>query len=398
MTTGVGVSRAGLEVDDLVSTLVDLARFDTVVPLGYDTFIQPDDRKLVHYTQGVIRPKLTDLGVDVVEVAPNNLVAQLGRGTSGRSLLIQNYTVAQHHHQAMPNSFAGDITTVTRKGEPARAVLGQGVSQAKAHQAAMLAVLKRLKDSDRALNGRLYWAVNNEGESSHRCSRAILASLKDKPSFAILQIDTDLAISVGNRGRVDINVHVKGRATHSSSPHTGLSAIDGAYHVLQRLKSIPWEEHHPLLGGRQAIAYQIRYEPVAPHTLPADAYIAIDRRMLPGDDPKQAVAEIRDVIGTMSPYHVTVEMGPYMLPSLVDPEAPGVRSLKDAHRRVTGVEPRLVYPRSTFDAGAGTSAGIPTVMYGAGGSGGLLEADYVLVDDVVTEAGVLAEMITSELG
>jgi hypothetical protein len=37
-------------------------------------------------------------------------------------------------------------------------------------------------------------------------------------------------------------------------------------------------------------------------------------------------------------------------------------------------------------------------MYGAGGSGGLLEADDVLVDDVVTEAGVLATMISSELG
>ena len=40
-----------------------------------------------------------------------------------------------------------------------------------------------------------------------------------------------------------------------------------------------------ILGGRQAIVYKIRYEPVAPHTLPSDAYLTVDRRLLPGDVP-----------------------------------------------------------------------------------------------------------------
>jgi acetylornithine deacetylase/succinyl-diaminopimelate desuccinylase-like protein len=397
VTATIGVD-SELDVDYLLSTLVDLARWDTAVPLGYQTFIQPDDPKLVRYTQSVIRPKLAALGLTIIDAAPNNVVAAFGQGTSKRSILIQNYTVAQHHHEATTTELAGTVKTVQRGGQPTRVVVGQGVSQAKAHQAVMLAVLRMLRESRVELKGTLYWAVNNEGESSHRCSRAILSALERKPYFALLQLDTDLAISAGNRGRVDVNVHVKGRATHSSAPHAGLSAIDGFYHVLQRLKSMPWADKHPLLGGRQAIAYKVRFEPVAPHTLPSDAYIAIDRRLLPGDRPGDAVDEIRRVIGNMSPYHVTVEMGPYMLPALVSPDEPGLRSLARAHAGVTGREARLVYPASTFDAGAGTEAGIPTVMYGAGGTAGLLDADHVLIDDVVAEARVLAAYIQAELG
>jgi acetylornithine deacetylase/succinyl-diaminopimelate desuccinylase-like protein len=388
---------AGLNTAYLLDRLVDLARWDTAVPLGYETFIQPDDRKLVRYTQDVIRPQLVGLGVEVVDAPPNNLIAKLGRGKSDRSLLIQNYTVAQHHHQVRANSFAGDIVKVTPNGREARAVLGQGVSQAKAHQAVMLAVIRLLRDSGVDLDGTLYWAVNNEGQSSHRCSDGILARLPRRPSFAVLQIDTGLALSAGNRGRVDVNVHVTGKATHSSTPGNGLSAIDAAFQVMEKLKSLHWPGPHPLLGSRHAIVYKIRYEPLAPHTLPSDAYLAIDRRMLPGDDPYEAVDEIRTAIGDMSPYLVSVELGPYMLPSLVDQDEPGLLALKAAHQGVAGAEPRVIYPRSTFDAGAGTSRGIPTVMYGAGGSAGLLETDYVLIDDVITEARVLTAFITGQL-
>src|SRR5262249_56063967 len=115
---------------------------------------------------------------------------------------------------------------------------GQGVSQCKAHQAVMLAVLKLLRERGAELRGRLYWAVNNEGRSSHACSEAILGALAEKPEFGILQIDTGMAISLGNRGRVDVDVHVQGVAAHSSVPQAGLSAIEGAQEVIQRLRAL----------------------------------------------------------------------------------------------------------------------------------------------------------------
>ncbi len=53
----------------------------------------------------------------------------------------------------------------------------------------MLAVLKLLLHGEVELRGRLYWAINNEGRSSHACSDAILDTLAvagDRPEFGVI--------------------------------------------------------------------------------------------------------------------------------------------------------------------------------------------------------------------
>src|SRR5215208_7695227 len=81
----------------LVETLSRLARVPTDVPLGWQTLMEPDDPKLVHYVQDVLRPELVRLGAGLRDVPRNNLVAILGSGITERSLLLQSYTPAQHH-------------------------------------------------------------------------------------------------------------------------------------------------------------------------------------------------------------------------------------------------------------------------------------------------------------
>ena len=297
----------------------------------------------------------------------------------------------------MTNPFSGHVANAAAFGHDEPAVFGQGVSQNKAHQAVMLAVLKLLQEKQIALRGTLYWAINNEGRSSHACSEMILTSLPTKPSFGIIQIGTGLALSLGNRGRVDVDVHVRGSATHSSVPHEGMSAIDGAHRVIERLKGLAWPDRHPLLGGRHAIVYKVRYEPVAPHTLPSDAYLAIDRRLLPGDDPDAAVDEVRAMIGDLAPYHVTVTRGVTMLPALVGANEPGVRTLQAANVAVRDHEATVRYGQGTFDAGGPCALGVPTVMYGASGGAGLTGTDFVPISAVETEAKVLTRMILDYL-
>lgn len=392
-----GVIEAYLNRAYLVETLSRLAQTPTDVPLGFQTLIEPDDPKLVHYVQRELRPELVRLGVyDLLDAPRNNLVARLGRGVSGTSLLIQNYTPTQHHN-LMEDPFSGRVGNAAQYGHDEPVVFGQGVSQCKAHQAVMLTVLKLLRESGVELQGRLYWAINNEGRSSHACSEAILATLPEKPTFGILQIDTGLAISLGNRGRVDVDVHVRGSATHSSTPQDGLSAIEGAHEVITRLRQVRWSERHPLLGGRHALVYKMQFAPLAPHTLPSDATLTVDRRLLPGDDPDEAAEEIRAAIGDLAPFSVRVERGVFMLPAMVDPEHPGVRALQEAHAAIHGQAAATQYGQGTFDAGGLCAVGVPTVMYGAGGGAGLLGVDFVPIAVVVAEAQVLTALILSYL-
>lgn len=383
----------------LVEALSALARVPTAVPMGFDTLVDADHPMLVHYVQDVVRPELVKLGLyELIDVPPNNLVVRVRGSEPGRALLVQSYTVTQHFN-TMKDPFSGKVASASAYGIDEPAVFGQGVSQNKSHQATMLAVLKLIQDSGVKLKGTLYWTVNNEGRSTHDCSDAILAALDPKPAFAIVQLGTGLRLSLGNRGRVDVNVHVKGRATHSSQTREHLSAIEGAAEVIQRLKKLDFGEPHPLLGDRHAVVYKIRYEPVAPHTIPSDAYLTVDRRLFPGDDPGEAAREIRDAIGDLSPYEVSVERGVCMLPALVEPENPWVQGFLAASRQATGREAPIAYLPQAFDAGGTCAQGIPTVMYGvASGKGWPIADDFVLISQVEAEARTLAQFILNQLG
>ncbi len=382
----------------LVNTLVRLMKIPTDVPLGPETLIEPDHPKLVHYVQDVIRPELQEIGVYGIMDAPlNQLVVRMGEGTSDRALLIMVYTPTQHAN-LMKDPFSGKIAVPRQDPSKGPCVFGQGASQNKAHMAVMLCVLKLLVDTGIRLSGTLYFAVNNEGRSSHHCTEALLPLLDPRPGAAILAIGTGMRLSIGNRGRVDIYVHVKGKPTHSSDPASGLSAISGAYEVMKRLEGLKPNASHPLLGDQQLIPYQIVYDPVAPHTLPATAKLTLDRRLLPGEDIDAAVKAVEETLTDMAPYEVNVEKGVFMLPSLTEEDSDIVKHMKSASLKIMGEEAEHYYSKSTFDAGGCTSGGIPAVMFGAsGGDPDILGEDYVAIGEVVQEAKMIAHTIQEML-
>ena len=114
---------ANLDRGYLVENLRKLARVPTDVPVGWQTLMEPDDPKLVHYVQDVLRPELVHRGVKLLEVPRNNLVVELGSGASGRSLLLQTYTPTQHH-QHMQDPFSGDLRNAPEYGRDEPCVFG----------------------------------------------------------------------------------------------------------------------------------------------------------------------------------------------------------------------------------------------------------------------------------
>lgn len=383
----------------LVDTLTKLLKVDCSVPLGPETLMEPDHPKLVYYVQNVIRNELQNIGVyNIIDMPKNQLVVKLGSGEIDSSLLIMTYTPVQHHNW-MKDPLSGKISIPLEYGIKEPCAFGQGAEQNKAHFAAMLTLLKAFVDAGVELRGTFYWGVNNEGRSSHECSFSMIPRLDPKPKFGLILIGGGNKISVGNRGRVDVLIHIKGKVAHSSRPEEGLNAIEGAVEVLNRIKKMRLMKVHPKLGGQHAIPYQLIFDPLAPHTIPGYARIKIDRRLLPGDDVDEAVEEIRRAIGDMSPFEVTVEKDVVMLPCLVDPESEVVRALQRAIASIDGKEADLVYGRGSFDAGGPTSLGIPTIMWGRPDHGtDLMGDDFVTLRGVEEEARIIGRMVTDMLG
>lgn len=386
-------------MDELVATCQRLARVPSAVPLGPDTLIDPDDPLLVAYVQEVIRPEFERRGVErLIDVDRNQLLAEFGDG-DGPAVLVMAYTPTQHNN-LMAAPWSGRVAVPRDRGVDEPCIFGQGVSQNKVHQAVLLETAARAVEQP--LRGTLWLAVNNEGRSTHDCTTAILAALGRRPDFAVLLFPTDLRISVGNRGRVDIVVDVDGAACHSSQPRSGRNAIDGAAAVVARVQELDRRLRGPeglaTDDGAHAVVYQVTYDPVAPHTLPGHARLIVDRRLRAGDDADEAVAEVSEALGDLHPFSVSVRRSVTMEPADVDLDALGGASaaawaaLEQAVIAHLGVAERYRYP-GTFDSGGLTRMGIPAVMFGAAGAGDLLGDDFVALSALRTEARIIADFI-----
>src|ERR687885_848348 len=310
-----------VDADYLTAILVRLLQTPTDVPLG-ETELVPEDPKLARYVREVVRPELERCGFDRVVVdARNNLVCCIGADVASPSLLLMGYAVAQHAN-LMADPTPGRIAGPRDYGLDESCAFGQAATQHKGALAAALGALKLLAASGVRLRGRLVFAVNTEGRSSHANSAQIVDGHGVRADQGILAFATDNRISLGNRGRVDVNVTITGKAAHSSQPWLGLSAIDGAYEALTRLRAMAFGPAHPQLGAAQATVYKLQFSPIAPHTLPATAEMTVDRRLLPGEEIDAAVAGVRAALGDLSPYGLTVERGAFMYPAEVPPDAP----------------------------------------------------------------------------
>jgi len=383
----------------MVDLLLRLLKVDCSVELGPETLMEPDHPKLVNYVQNVIRPELEKIGAHhIIDLPKNQLGVKIGKGTSGKALLIMAYTPVQHHNW-MDRPMDARIAVPTKYGVDEPCAWGQGASQNKAHFTSMITLLKAMIESGDEPEGTLYFVANNEGRSSHECSTSLIPVLDPKPDYGVILIGGNNRLSVANRGRVDVLVHVEGKVTHSSNPEDGLNAIEGAVEAINRVKKMKFTKTHPRLGGQHAIPYQLIFDPVAPHTLPSYARIKIDRRLLPGDSPEEAVEEVRQAIGDMSPFKVRVEGDVMMLPAVVPEDSPIVQSMQKAIHSVDGEYTTPVYGKGAYDAGGPNSIGVQTVMYGRPVSdSSVMGDDYVNIRGVKEEAMILGRMIKDILG
>ena len=143
---------------------------------------------------------------------------------------------------------------------------------------------------------------------------------------------TGLMVTLGNRGRIDVFVTVKGAPCHSSRPGDGINAITGATEAIRLLLSRGEARQAPSAARQASLTVNhIRSFPDSTHTVQERCELTLDRRLLPGEDPDEAFAEIERVAKEVEQfedpvsgkrYGVEVRLGPFMYPSLVTKDSP----------------------------------------------------------------------------
>ena len=364
--------------------------------------------KLREFIDIAVEPRLREMGVsDIRRDTMGNLAATVGSGTNGRSLMLVTNAMNQPA-ATMPNPYGGEVRDGAAYGLPGEVVLGKGLSEQKAPLAAILLALQSIFAAKVPLTGQVVFLCCVSGETGrHDAIRSIIETTGLRAEMAILN-GTGNRISLGNRGRVDVTVTVHGSPGHSSRPGSACNAITGALEVIQRLtKDLKLNVAHPALGNPTLAVNRIRSAPDSTHTIQDRCDIGIDRRLMPGEDPDAAVAEIAAIAATVNgmndpasgkPWRVEVTKGPFMYPHLVTATSNVVTAVTQASQTALGVTPETFHQTNAFDQGYLQHIGIEPCTYGPGEEKyAHTDLDMASVDRTRDAAKVYAAIILQRL-
>jgi acetylornithine deacetylase/succinyl-diaminopimelate desuccinylase-like protein len=255
---------------------------------------------------------------------------------------------------------------------------GRGVAVSKSDFATYTYALKALQELAAAghpLNGavELHFTYDEEvgGEIGPRW---ILARGSSKPDYVICA-GFSYAVTTAHNGCLHLKVTVRGRQGHAAMPESGIDALAATTAILSSLY-----ESREVLKIRQSSVPGINHSTlnvglieggINTNVVPDRVTFRIDRRMIPEEDPRQAEAELRELIERAGSQFAGIRLEiRRILLALPLVHVPGAERLTQALRRngeiVFGVPIAEHGVPLYTDARHYASAGIPTVLYGAG--------------------------------
>lgn len=293
---------------------------------------------------------------------------------------------------------------------------GRGACDMKGGLAAMVYGVKALLDSGASLAGDLYVVgVVQEEPCEGLAMRVLIEEEGIRPDFVVLGEPSNLHVRVGHRGRLEMQVKVRGKAAHASSPDLGDNAIHSAARLIFGIELLTARlATDPFLGRGTLAITEIESQAASRNAVPDCCVFYIDRRLTLGETERKALAEIQSIINTeevdaqvqVTEYQATSYAGyecraRNAFPAWVMPDDhPLVQATVRSVRETLGYRPRLGrWPFSTDGTYTAGVANIPTVGFGPGEERYAHTLDeQVRLNDVVDAARVYARLAWELLG
>jgi acetylornithine deacetylase/succinyl-diaminopimelate desuccinylase-like protein len=255
---------------------------------------------------------------------------------------------------------------------------GRGVAVSKSDFATYTYALKALQElalGGQALNGavELHFTYDEEvgGEIGPRW---LLSQGLSKPDYVICA-GFSYAVTTAHNGCLHLEVTVRGKQGHAAMPESGIDALAAATGILESIydsREVLKTRRSSVTGiSHSTINVGLIQGGINTNVVPDRVTFRIDRRMIPEESPQQAEAELRDLIeragASFEGIHLEIRRILLALPLV---HVPGAERLTQALRRngeaLFGVPIAEHGVPLYTDARHYASAGIPTVLYGAG--------------------------------
>ncbi|MBW3632841.1 MAG: M20 family metallopeptidase [Chloroflexi bacterium] len=351
---------AAIDPEETVTFLRELVRSPSVNP--------PGD---VSEAAAVCKQPLVAAGFAVrsLEHAPGkpNIVAEWGTG-DGPTLCFNA------HLDVVPT---GDELAWTHPPFAAEIadgrVYGRGAGDDKASVTAQVMGAVALARSGVPLRGRLIVTEVADEETSGAGALHLIAAAGLRPDGVIVGEQTLNRVAVGEKGTAGVDIVVSGRTAHGALPWEGANAIEGMGRVIVALG----EELHPRLAERthpyfkpSSASVNMIDGGVKANVVPDRCAIFIDRRLIPGEDPAETMAEIRTIaeaaVSGLSGITVAVSPASEMrAATMSDPNGGLARAMLTANDYL-GLSTELTGFSMASDGRHFAAAGYPTIIYGPG--------------------------------
>jgi succinyl-diaminopimelate desuccinylase len=241
-------------------------------------------------------------------------------------------------------------------------LFGRGALDMKGGLAALMCALKDVERQDRVTVKFMCVPDEESEELDHRSIDALLAG-GIRADFAITGEPTGLHIGVEAKGVLAMRIEVQGRSAHSSTPWLGENAVLKAIDVFRTIESLPFSRESSELFDRPSINLGRIHGGDAVNKVPDACTLVVDIRYLPGQDPNEILAQVREIAGA------SVTRTFIHPPVRVSRGEVHVMALRESLQRSISGEVLSVGRDGASDAASFLAAGIPAVEFGPQGGG-----------------------------
>jgi succinyl-diaminopimelate desuccinylase len=379
--------------------------------------LSPDEHDLVEFARELVATpslsgeerrvaeklarRLERLGYRDVEIdVHGNVVGVLGEGPPR---LMYNGHIDHVPPAGMEDPYDARIEDGAAYGVDGPVLRGRGSCDMKANVAAG-AYAAAFLDASALRDGSYVFTADVKEEPDSPDGVPALLARGIRAEYGISGESTQLAVSVGHRGKIQADIVVRGRSSHASTPDAGVNAVYLAVPFLLALQAAAAGLPAAWLYGKGTLTVTgITSEPggdVA--VVPSACTIRVDRRYVPGETPEGCLHELEELVAEVCGREGSdasvrlVNVYPLMA---INPAHPLVRAGTEAVRAVTGHAPPLIAWRFGVNATFMSEAGIPCIGIGPGSEDFAHTRDeHVPVADVVRSSRIYAELITGLCG
>lgn len=236
-----------------------------------------------------------------------------------------------------------------------------------------------------------------------------------RPDWVVLGEPSNLQLSRGHRGRVELEVVTHGRSCHAAQPDLGENAVYSAARLIFNLEMLSEQlGYDAFLGSGSLSVTHVESRAGSRNAVPDYACFIVDRRLTLGETEAKALAEVQGIIARervqaevrVTEYEETSYTGykarqhNYFPAWALEAEHPLVKTTSRVIKQALGYRPNVgQWAFSTDGVYTMGVAGIPTIGFGPGDAAHAHTAnEWIRLEDVFSAASLYAQLAVELLG